>query len=440
MENVKREPAVAFPLRVGLQSYLCTAALGIVAFLLLYPLFLLLLNSFQIARAGEGFVYGLDHWAAAFAEPGMRAAIFNTVKLTVVLQVISFPAALLLAWLLGRTDLPGRNWIDFLFWTSFFVPSLPVTLGWILLLDPDFGLANRALAGLFSLDAGPLNIYSFWGIVWVHLATRSIVVKVILLTPFLRNLDASLEEASRIAGAGPFRTLARIVVPLLTPAILAVMTMSMIHLLESFEIEQVLGPPFRFYVYSTMIFRMLHFEPPQYGGATALAVLVLVAMAPLILFQHGISKRSRYTTVTGRLQAQRYTLGVWKWPAFALVLSMGLFFTCLPLLFLGLATFMRLFGFFDLPEPWTLEHWTRVLRDPLFLRSFWNTLQIGGAATLLAVVCYPGPRLYCCADALPGAPGAGLPVLAADRHPGAGAGAGIPVDVSGDAPAAAVLW
>ena len=389
MDTVKQGFPLRLPARLDIQALLCTAVLGVVGFVLLYPLLLLILTSFQVARPMQESAYGLDNWVVALSEPGMLTAVLNTFKLTLVLQVVSFPVAIFVVWLLARTDIPGKNWIEFLFWIAFFAPSLPITLGWISLLDPDFGLINQAVKQVFSLENGPFNIYSFWGIVWVHLATKSIVVKVILLTPFLRNMDASLEEASRVAGVGPLRTLARIVIPVMSPAIMVVMIMSIIHLLETFEIEQVLGLPSRFYVYSTMIYRLLQIEPPQYGAATALAVMILVAMVPLILLQQKMSRGRRYTTVTGQFKAQQFALGAWKWPAFAFVLGLGFFFTLLPVLFLGLATFMRLFGFFNLPDPWTLSHWSRVLTDPIFLRSLVNTLLLGAGTTVLAILCYP---------------------------------------------------
>ena len=389
MDTVKQGFPLRLPARLDIQALLCTAVLGVVGFVLLYPLLLLILTSFQVARPMQESAYGLDNWVVALSEPGMLTAVLNTFKLTLVLQVVSFPVAIFVVWLLARTDIPGKNWIEFLFWIAFFAPSLPITLGWISLLDPDFGLINQAVKQVFSLENGPFNIYSFWGIVWVHLATKSIVVKVILLTPFLRNMDASLEEASRVAGVGPLRTLVRIVIPVMSPAIMVVMIMSIIHLLETFEIEQVLGLPSRFYVYSTMIYRLLQIEPPQYGAATALAVMILVAMVPLILLQQKMSRSRRYTTVTGQFKAQQFALGAWKWPAFAFVLGLGFFFTLLPVLFLGLATFMRLFGFFNLPDPWTLSHWSRVLTDPIFLRSLVNTLLLGAGTTVLAILCYP---------------------------------------------------
>jgi iron(III) transport system permease protein len=389
MAAVRQTLTLRLPFRPRGEPVLCAVLLAAVGFVVLSPLGLLLLNSFKLAHPDGSTTVGLDHWKRALAEPAMLAAVFNTARLAVVLQIISVPVALPVAWLLARTDLPGRSWIEFLFWVAFFAPVLPITLGWILLLDPDFGLFNHVAVAVFGMDRGPFDIYSFWGIVWVHLATKTIVSKVILLTPLFRNLDASLEEASRVAGVGQVRTLLRIVMPVMAPAILVVLVVSIIHLLETFEIEQVLGPPFGFYVYSTLIYQQLQLQPPEYGAATVLAAMILVAMSPLIVAQHLVSRSRRYTTVGGQYRSQPFVLGSWKWPAFGLVLGMGVFLTVLPVFFLGLTTCMRLFGFFTLPDPWTLEHWRRVLNDPIFLRSFGNTLVLGGGTALLAVVCYP---------------------------------------------------
>ena len=169
-----------------------------------------MLQSFQTALPGQPARYGLDGWRAALAEPALRSSLWNTLTVTFVRQLLSLPLAVLVAWLLARTDLPGRRGIEFAFWAAFFLPPLTVTLSWISLLDPEYGLINTSLAALPFFAKGPFNIYSFWGIVWVHVITGSLTVKVILLTPAFRNMNASFEEASRVAGASTLRTALRI--------------------------------------------------------------------------------------------------------------------------------------------------------------------------------------------------------------------------------------
>lgn len=377
-----------FP-RIELKTVLITILLGSLFSLVLYPLFMLVLSSFQLGSPGsETTRYGLDNWFEAFRQAGLVEAIRNTVVLTVVLQLIAFPISVFVSWLLARTDIPGKNWIDLLFWVTFFMPILPVTLGWILVFDPSFGLANQMAKSLFNLREPPFNIYSFAGIAWVHLVTRTIATKVILLTPAFQNMDASLEEASRISGRGSIGTLRRVVVPIMLPSIIIVFLMGTIYTLESFEVERVLGPAFQFYVYSTKIYQMIRSEPVDYGAATVLGVVVLIAMIPLILFQQRISRKSAFATISGKSKTTPYALGRWKWPAFALILGMGVVFTFIPLVFLLMGTFMRLFGFFGIKNAFTFDHWVDVLTNDVFLRSLGNSLILGSGTAVASVVLF----------------------------------------------------
>src|SRR5262245_58543997 len=206
---------------VEAQTVFCSVVLAVVAFCVLFPVLLVVLESFQVAAPGQPAAYGLDGWRAALSEPGLRSALWNTLKVTFVRQLLSLPLAVLIAWLLARTDLPGRSWLEFAFWAAFFLPTLTVTLSWILLLDPEYGLVNVSLARIFG--KGPFDIYSFWGIVWVHVITGSLTVKVILLTPAFRNMNTAFEEASYVAGGTTLRTALKVTVPVMAPVILSVL-------------------------------------------------------------------------------------------------------------------------------------------------------------------------------------------------------------------------
>jgi iron(III) transport system permease protein len=180
----------------------------------------------------------------------------------------------------------------------------------------------------------------------------------------------------------------RVFIPIMAPVLTVVVIMGVIHSLESFEIEQVLGPQFNFYVYSKKIYQLIVREPAQYGAATALSTLILLVMLPAILLQQRISRGRSYTTVTGRYRAQAFPLGQWKWPAFGLVAALAFVFTILPLFLLVLGSFMRLFGYFNLADPYTTRHWQTVLGDPNFLRSLQNSLVIGfGTAVVVVILC-----------------------------------------------------
>jgi iron(III) transport system permease protein len=375
------------PIRLDGQTLLLSLLLAFIAFLVVTPLFLLLLNSFQIGKPGGAVVYSLDGWRQAFGSMGIVDAVYNSFSLAITRQIIAMIIGVFLAWLLARTDIPMKKGLEFLFWLSFFLPALPVTLGWILLLDPKYGLLNQLITKLPFVQSSPFDIYSYWGIVWVHLATTGVSLKVMLLTPAFRNLDASLEESSRVAGAGSLRTLLRIIVPVMMPVMLVTTILGLIRSLEAFEIELVLGVPIGLHVFSTKIHSFVTHEPPQFPAATALGTFFLVVLLSMVALQRLYLGRKSYVTVTGKSFSTRpIALGRWKYPAFALVLFIALSITLLPTAFLLLGTFMKLFGFFNIKDPFTLNNWKDVLSDPILLRSFKNTLVLGFSSAGIGVV------------------------------------------------------
>ncbi|MCZ6563707.1 MAG: iron ABC transporter permease [Deltaproteobacteria bacterium] len=377
------------PVRFNSSLLFMSLLLGLVAFLVLTPLLMMILNSFQVSQPGEPVVYGLQGWQEVVTSAGMLAPIYNTFSLAITRQLIALVLGIFLAWLLARTDIPMRGGLEFMFWISFFLPVLPVTMGWILLLDPNYGLLNQWLLKLPFIHEPPFNIYSFWGIIWAHLTATTLGIKVMLLTPAFRNMDAVLEESSRISGASALGTLVRIITPVMTPAILVTTVLGIIRSLEAFEIELLLGVPIGLHVYSTKIHELVISEPPEFPPAMALGTAFLGILLLLVILQRMVVGRKSYTTVTGRGFSYRPTpLGRWKYPAFALVLLLAIIITVVPIALLVMGTFMKLFGFFHIPEPWTLDNWRQVLKDPVIFRSLWNTIFIGLGAGGIGILLY----------------------------------------------------
>ena len=371
-----------------LPSLPMTLLLLVVGFLVLTPLGLMILNSFQIARPGQPIVWGLEGWVKAFSTPGIIKAITNTFTLAITRQAIAMFIGAFFAWLIARTDLPMKGLLEFFFWLSFFLPALPETMGWILLLDPKYGLLNQGLIGLGVVSQPLFNIYSFWGIVWAHMG-GTVSIKVMLLAPAFRNLDAALEESSRISGASGWHTFFHILIPVMMPAVLVTTILGIIRALEAFEIELLLGTPIGLQVYSTKIHELVTWEPPQFAPAMALSTVFLGLLLAMVAFQRRYIANRIYTTVTGRgFSIRRTHLGRWRYPAFAMVLSFVLVITVLPTVLLVTGTFMKLFGFFNIAEPWTLDNWRATLNDPVLLRSLWNTLAIGLGSGVIGVLFY----------------------------------------------------
>lgn len=385
------------PRRIELSAILMTVLLAVVAFLILFPLIQIVLQSFQVSKPGEVARWGLEGWRAVFTEGALQKAAWNTVSLAVVRQVAALVFAVFIAWLLARTDVPGAKIFEFVFWLAFFLPALTVTLSWILLLDPQFGLVNQGInwalaqSGLPPLGTdegkigvGPLNIYSFWGIVWVHLVGTSIAIKVMILTPAFRNMNSAFEEASRVSGAGNIGTLIRIFIPLMLPIIIAVEFLALLNALSAFEIEQILGTPIGLYVFSTWIYDTLYQHIPRYDAVSALAVVFVVAATGLIFMQRFLIQSRQYTTITGQFQSQKLKLGRLKWFAFAFLLVTAFIIIAVPMIFSVMGTFMKLFGFF-IEEPWTLKQWQTALNDRLLGRALGNTIQLALGTAFAAI-------------------------------------------------------
>jgi iron(III) transport system permease protein len=377
--GIARPEERLFP-RLSAGTVICTVVLLIVAFVVLFPLWMILHQSFDVSRPGEATRYGLDGWVAIFSERGLRTAVGNTLVLSITRQVIALPIAIGIAWLIARTDLPWSKWFEFGFWLSFFLPTLTVTLSWILVLDPDYGLFNQLVKPL-GLN---FNIYSFWGIVWTHLVAHNISVMVMLLTPAFRNMNSSFEEASRVAGASTFGTIWRIFVPVMMPAILAVELIVLMRSLESFEIEQILGPPISLQVMSTWIYATFYQQQPRIDAASALAVLLVLSMLVLVFIQARFIGKRRYTTVTGQFQGQLFRLGGARVPALIIMGVVMFLIMGVPFVFATMGTFMKLFGYFT-NDPWTMQHWQTAFREPLLLRSLQNTLILATSTALVSV-------------------------------------------------------
>jgi iron(III) transport system permease protein len=237
------------------------------------------------------------------------------------------------------------------------------------------------------LENAALDIYSFWGIVWVHFIA-GIDTIVILLTPAFRRMDASMEEASETSGADTFTTMLRITLPVMTPALVVVFLLGLIRSLESFETELLLGIPWGFYVYSTKVVDLARQEPPLVNQAAALGSIVLLLLAVMIPLQHRLIHAREFTTVTGRIKSKLIDLGRWKYPLAAFTWLVIFLAVGIPILSVLGGSFMVRFGFFNLPKTWTVEYWKMALGDPRLLLALKNTVIIAGSAALI------GPAIF----------------------------------------------
>jgi iron(III) transport system permease protein len=374
-----------------------------VALICILPVVVITVGSFSEGNPFTDFHASLGPWQRALDSPQTLRSIGYSLLLS-----LRVPVALVIAffnaWYLARYDVFGKRTIMYALWLAFFLPILPATLGWILLFDPNYGIINGLVRSVLRIGTPVLNIYSLAGITWVHLTLTTIPIMVILIEPANRNIDASYEEASIMSGAGLFKTLARVTLPLIAPMLVTAFIAGLIRSLEAFEVEQLLGVPAGIFVYSTRVFNLLRITPPDEPQALALSTFFLVVLFLLVLCYRFLLRRTHVAaTQSGKgtrllPRARTRFSGVVSASLFAAIAAT----VVLPFAMVVLSSFSRLFGFFNLAHPWTTEHWWTVLQSSFFAGALHQSIVIGLVMGIVGTLLYLGLAWFIARTNFPG--------------------------------------
>ena len=360
------------------------ALILVVSVFTLTPVLFIVINSLNSAPPNENWRFGFEGWREAFGSPRTLNAIGYTFLLNI-RSLVGIAIAFVFSWLLTRVRIPLRNFIEFSLWIAYFLPLLPLALSWILLLDPNYGLINQLLQRL----GFKFNVYSVYGIVWIHLTASTIPIMTILLAPVMRQIDASLEEAARMCGAGSWQTFRRVLIPVLAPALFTVLLAALIRGLEAFQIELLLGKPIGIYVYATRIYDLIQWEPPLFPQAMALSTLFLGILFLLALFYQRYTSKRSFATVSARgVSFRPMDVGRGRYWISAFLVIFVLIGVYLPLGILIVGSLMKLFGFFSIKDPFSTRHWLLVLHDPVFLTAVRNSIVLGIGTASVGLLCY----------------------------------------------------
>lgn len=381
--------------RVNLWHYLVFATVLIAV---ATPLLFLVLGSFSTARLPSEFTLqtvGLKNHIKVWTDPGTYAVFANTFWYVCGSMVIGLGLAALLAWLVERTDMPGKILIYAAIPMTLAMPGMLQAMAWVLLMSPKIGFINKSLMTSLGLSEAPFNIYSLSGMVFVE-GLRLVPTAFLMLVPLLKSMDPSLEEAAAMSGATGLRTLRKITLRLMLPGLLAVAIYQFITALEVFEVPGILGLPSGIYVFSTKIFSVLHSTSflPNYGEANALALLYLVvAIVATAAYSRVIARAERYSIVTGKGYRPRISaLGRWRYLALTIVGLYLLFSVVLPALVLAFTSFMP---FLQIPTMASLSRLTLANYRAVFAMDrmetvLWNTVimvLVTSTATVVVSFC-----------------------------------------------------
>jgi iron(III) transport system permease protein len=322
----------------------------------------------------------LANFAALVNDATLRRPFLVALAMALAVGVLSCAVATPLAWLVSRTDLPGRRLVRALVTASFVTPPFLGAIAWEILAAPNSGLLNVAWRQLTGADPyyALVNIYTFSGLVFA-IACYTFPYVFTLVANGLDRVPSDLEDASSILGARRWTTLRRVTLPLVLPAMLAGSMIAILQALTMFGSPAILALPAGFHVITTKIWSLFQY-PPKPGLAAAAALPLLLITVLLLQGKAWVLGRKGYTVLGGKSGEPRIArLGAWMplaWLFVLLVLSASVL---LPYAALLKAALTR-----NGVEGLTLHNFHFVFFEFSATRlAMWNTFLLGFATATL---------------------------------------------------------
>ncbi|MBN3781199.1 iron ABC transporter permease [Burkholderia sp. Ac-20345] len=333
---------------------------------------------------------GIEGFRFIFSDPDFWSAVKNSFIIAGGMLFISIPLGGILAFLMVRTDLPGRRWLEPLLLTPVFVSPMVLAFGYVVAAGP-VGFYSVWFKELFGVQSVPWNVYSIFAIT-VIVGLTHVPHVYLYSSAALRNLGSDVEEAARVTGARPFRVALDVSLPMTMPALLFAGVLVFFLGFEVFGLPLVLGDPEGHLVLATYLYKLTNkLGVPSYHLMAAVAVCIVAITFPLVLLQRRLLKTAnRFVTVKGKAgRATVLPLGVWRWVALAIV-SLWLMLTVIvPISGIVLRAFVTNWGEgVALAEVLTLSNFIELFEQDNLVRAIINTLGIGVIGGALAIGFY----------------------------------------------------
>ena len=264
--------------------------------LVIAPLFALVVQGFTDQVAGK-LVLSLKSIRTVLDNPSYFTALWNTVAVAIGATVLAVVLGVGLAWVLVRTNVPGKRVLEPLVVLPMFIPPFVGAFAWLLIGAPRVGLFNLPFLAN-GLDA-PFNVYTRAGMMWVMGLYLAPYVYLIVASA-LRNMDPTLEEAAQVGGLDRWQTARTITLPVVAPAILAGGILSFVISIGLFGTPVLLGLTSQIYLVTSRIFLELQQFPPAYGVIAILALWLMLLALFANALQRWLLKGRSFVTVSGK--------------------------------------------------------------------------------------------------------------------------------------------
>ncbi len=373
--------------RTWIMDFKWIIILAIVDFLLLFqlmPLIYMIIKAFH----PEG-PFSLETFRRLYTYPLNLDALRNTMIAAFSTMILGTLIAFPLAWLVGRTNLYGRRFFRSLFVLTYMVPPYVGAMAWLRLLNPNVGTINRWLRMLFHLsDApGPLNVYSLPGLIWV-LTTFYYPYAFITISRAMEKMDPSLEEASRISGATPLKTVFTVTLPLMMPSLISGALLVFVSAASCYGIPSIIGSPGRVHTVTTRIVEYVSLGQQGLNDATGMAVFLMIVAVIILFLSDVVLAKRQYITVSGKsVKPAIVDLQKWRIPVTILVSLFAVIVVLIPFATIFATSFKIDVGKSMInPENFTLTNWTTVFGRIETMNCMKNSLVYASVTATIGIV------------------------------------------------------
>lgn len=346
----------------------------VVAFLALsviYPSIRLIINSLKV---DDG--YGIGNYITVFSDASILQSMKNSFVVVIPSTIFSTIIGVFLSWVVVRTNVPGVKYWKRLLSIPYFIPPFIGAIAWTFLLGP-VGYFNKFLMSVFHLDSAPFNIYSLGGMIFIMSMYRYAVSFIVVL-PTMKRISASVEEAARISGASPWRTLRDITLPLITPSIFGAMLLTFMFILADFGVSSVLGAPNQIHLMTTQIYYLISNSSIANNLQIASAYSLFLSLFGLLglWIYNRVLATNKFVVVSGKSAAvERTRLNKpARWGLFVFLVIFFLFTTCAPIIATLVTSLTKVYGLPFGLDNITLQNFVQMTQIQNVARAFKNSM------------------------------------------------------------------
>jgi iron(III) transport system permease protein len=356
---------------------------AVAAVLVLYPVFYLLQAAFDVGdpQTRPPTAYGLDNFRVLLDYPRI---MLNTLVVSFAATVMALVIGFVMAWILARTNVPGRRVFEQLMAVPYYLTPLLGALAWSMLGSPESGFINqvwRALGGSDHL----IDINTPYGIAWV-MALFEGSVAFVMIAAVMKSMDPSLEEASQVIGASRLRTMLRVTLPLVVPGVLGAGIFVFAEMLGSFAVALVLGTPNRYYVITTAIYQLIQQYPPRIQLAAAMGTSLFAVMFLMLFAYRRIVTRGSYVTITGKAFRPRAAdVGRLRYVLFGVCMLYLMVAVVLPIATLLYASVQKIAVAFPAADNFTLDNFRAAMSMNAAGSALTNSLLLAFATATTGI-------------------------------------------------------